>query len=131
MFSNTMFKACFRNDIKKIIPYIETSCFKREPKCPGWIYLIKEREFIKTNENIFKIGKTTSIKARMPAYPRDSRLYQCFYCPSNIHSVEKEFIRMFDEQFTKQENIGREYYSCKHENDILTYFNSLSARYIT
>tara|TARA_B100001250_G_scaffold292694_1_gene254336 strand:- start:2234 stop:2437 length:204 start_codon:yes stop_codon:yes gene_type:complete len=66
----------------------------------------------------------------MPAYPRDSILYQCFYCPSNIHVVEKQFISMFDEQFTQQENIGREYYFSKNESDIITFFHTLSARYI-
>ncbi len=123
-----MFKSCFSSKIIK--PCIQTPCFNCEPKCPGWIYLIKEREFIKTKENIFKIGKTTSIKSRMPAYPRDSILYQCFYCPSNIHVVEKQFISMFDEQFTQQENIGREYYFSKNESDIITFFHTLSARYI-
>lgn len=123
-----VFKACFRSKIIK--PCIQTPCFNHEPKCPGWIYLIKEREFIKTNENIFKIGKTTSIKSRMPAYPRDSILYQCFYCPSNIHSVEKQFISMFDEQFTKQENIGREYYFSENGSDIIIFFHTLSAHYI-
>ena len=123
-------KSCFRSNINKIKPNIVIHRFRSEPKCPGWIYIIKEREFIKTNETIFKIGKTTSIKGRMPAYPRDSILYQCFYCPSNIHSVEKQFILLFDEHFTKQPNIGREYYSCERENDMLPFFHQLSAYYI-
>ena len=29
---------------------------------PGHLYIIKEREFIKSNENIYKIGKTKNIK---------------------------------------------------------------------
>lgn len=77
---------------------------------PGHLYIIQEREFIKTKENIYKIGKTTNIKHRMPAYPKDSRLYLCFYCTTNIHVVETYFIDLFDKQFIKRTDIGREYY---------------------
>lgn len=77
---------------------------------PGWIYLIREREFIKTDEDIYKIGKTINIKSRMPSYPKGSCLYLCFFCTTNIHKVEKYLISEFDELFVKQTDIGHEYY---------------------
>lgn len=73
------------------------------------MYLIKEREFLKTHENIYKIGKTTNIKNRMPSYPKDSRVYVIFYC-TNIHEAEKALIQAFDVQFKKRTDIGAEYY---------------------
>jgi len=77
---------------------------------PGFIYLICEREFLKTNEKIYKIGKTINIKNRMPSYPKDSRLYLCFYCTTNIDTIEKDLILSFDVMFLKRTDIGSEYY---------------------
>lgn len=97
---------------------------------PGWIYLIKEREFIRMNENVFKIGKTKEIKNRMPAYPRDSILYQCFYCPSNIHETERFFIRTFDEKCKQRNDIGREYYEGQSHAEIIFLFHALSKPFL-
>lgn len=94
-------------------------------KAPGHLYLIKEREFIKTNENVFKIGKTTNIKHRMPAYPKDSRVYVIMHCATDIHAVEKKLIEHFDEHFTKRTDIGNEYYFSKKESDIIFSFVNL------
>ncbi len=41
----------------------------------GCIYLIREREFIRLNENTFKIGRTQQkINSRMMDYPKDSEI---------------------------------------------------------
>jgi len=77
---------------------------------PGHLYVIKEREFLKTNELILKIGKTTRIKSRMPAYPKNSRIMAICYCSTNVHEVEKRLIALFDERFIKRRDIGNEYY---------------------
>jgi hypothetical protein len=71
---------------------------------------LKEREFLKTKEPIFKIGKTIEMKNRMPAYPKQSILHGCFYCPTNIDLVERYLITLFDAQFIKRTDIGTEYY---------------------
>jgi hypothetical protein len=76
----------------------------------GHIYMIREREFLKTAEPIYKIGKTTNIKSRMPSYPKNSRLYLCFFCSTNIDVVERHLIKLFDERFVKRTDIGAEYY---------------------
>jgi hypothetical protein len=88
---------------------------------PGWIYLIREREFLKTGEEIYKIGKTINIKNRMPSYPKGSCLYLCFFCTTNIHKVEKQLIIEFDEMFEKQTDIGNEYY----EGDVSLMMNHM------
>jgi len=88
----------------------------RVVKTPGHLYLIKEREFIKTNEHILKIGKSTRIKSRMPSYPKDSRIYLIVYCPWDIHVAEKELIKQFDSIFINRKDIGREYYEASSDD---------------
>lgn len=77
---------------------------------PGFLYILREREFLKTEELIYKIGKTINIKNRMPAYPKSSRLYLCFYCSSDIDVLERDLITTFDRLFVKRVDIGSEYY---------------------
>lgn len=91
-------------------------------KKPGYIYLLREREFLKTNEEIYKIGKTINIKNRMPSYPKDSRLYLCFYCPSDIDEVEKYLISVLERIcLRKRTDIGSEYF----EGDVREMMSSL------
>lgn len=47
-------------------------------KNSGVVYLLREREFIKTKENIYKIGKTRDISNRMKQYPNDSEKISFF-----------------------------------------------------
>jgi hypothetical protein len=115
------FGSCFhtpRSLTRPTKPFLTTN----NNKAPGHLYLIKEREFIKTKENVFKIGKTTNIKNRMPAYPKDSRVYVIMHCPTDIHVVEKKLIERFDAHFTKRIDIGHEYYYCKKESDLIFCF---------
>jgi hypothetical protein len=117
MVTYTMF-ACF----KPKPPHISPSRFAKlfTSTNPGHIYLIKEREFIKTNENVYKIGKTTNIKNRMPSYPKGSRVYVIYYCATDIHLVEKQLIQEFDKKFKKRTDIGNEYYETTE--DIVYHF---------
>lgn len=92
---------------------------------PGHLYLIKEREFIKTNEPIFKIGKTTNIKNRMPSYPKNSLLYMTYYCHWDIDKVEKEIITTFDSLFVKRTDIGNEYYETSDELQLIHAFTKI------
>ena len=55
------------------------------------------------------------MRNRMPSYPKDSRLYMCFYCSSDIDILEKHLINTFDNLFIKRVDIGSEYY----EGDIV------------
>lgn len=95
------------------------------PNKHGHLYLIKEREFIKTKENIFKIGKSTNIKGRMPAYPKDSLIYVIAYCPRNVHAMEKTLIQRFDCLFNKRVDIGYEYYETADEDHWLIMYEFL------
>ena len=94
-----------------------SSCHPLKQPNDGHIYIVKEREFIKTNENVFKIGRSKNVVHRMPGYPKNSRIYSIVYAP-NVNEVEKQLIDHFDQIFIKRTDIGNEYYECS-ENDIM------------
>ena len=96
---------------------------------PGFLYIIKEREFIKTRENILKIGKTTKIQKRMPAYPKGSLLLNCFHCPTNIHRVERELITLFKTTCTQRCDIGTEYFHHVDERFMVMLFIETAKHY--
>lgn len=77
---------------------------------PNYIYLIKEREFIKTGENILKIGKTKQeSNSRIKSYPKGSELYLQMKC-DNCDSMERELISVFKKKFILRKDIGDEYF---------------------
>ena len=94
----------------------------------GYIYLIQPREFIKTNEKIYKIGKTSrSIIQRFSEYPKQSSLLYC--CPVNckeLNMIETGVIKLFDEKFKKRVDIGSEYYQGELFQMILVINNYLN-----
>jgi len=77
---------------------------------PQYIYLLREREFIKTKENIFKIGKTKQLNnIRFSQYPKDSNLLLQISC-NNCDILEKNLINIFKEKFIQRKDIGNEYF---------------------
>ena len=74
------------------------------------VYLLREREFIRTNEPIFKIGKTTQkINRRFSGYPKNSEIYFVLKVTC-CDTFETSMIRIFDQKFHQETTIGREYY---------------------
>ncbi len=77
---------------------------------PQYIYLIQEREFIKTKENIYKIGKTKqSNNKRFKQYPNGSVLICQFHC-EDCTCYEKKIIIFFKKIFKQRNDIGTEYF---------------------
>jgi hypothetical protein len=75
----------------------------------GHLYLIWEREFIKSGEKLFKIGRTDNIRRRLTQYPKGSRLLFSIYTPDCL-TAERELIRKFKSTFDPRTDIGREYF---------------------
>ena len=76
----------------------------------NYIYLIQEREFIKTQENIYKIGMTTKENhTRFKQYPKNSTLLLQIVC-DNCKKMEKEITKLFEQKFMIRKDIGREYF---------------------
>jgi hypothetical protein len=80
-----------------------------------FVYLLQEREFIISGENIFKIGKTTQPSERIKGYPKGSILFLNLPC-DNCGETEKKLIKHFDEKFLQKCEIGREYYEGELKN---------------
>jgi len=76
----------------------------------SYIYLLIEREFIKTNENIFKIGRSNQNNdKRIKQYPTDSKLIIQTIC-SDCKFSEAEIISLFKIKYIHRNDIGNEYF---------------------
>ena len=76
----------------------------------NYIYLVKEREFIKTNENIYKIGRSKQENTkRFLQYPKGSELILQETCIDCI-KTEKMIINEFKNHFIHRKDIGYEYF---------------------
>ena len=89
-----------------------------------YIYLLYLREFINSNQYIYKIGKTKQIdNKRFKQYPKGTiMLYQgiCLNCDK----MEKELIILFKTKYEHCKAIGNEYFKGNYKfmiNDINTY----------
>jgi len=93
---------------------------------PQYIYLLQEREFIKTKEDIYKIGKTKqSNDKRFKQYPKDSILLYQIIC-DNCDFIEKNLIKEFKNKFTHCKTIGNEYFKGNYKYMIDTIHNYIT-----
>ena len=98
----------------------------------SYIYLILEREFIKTNENIYKIGRSNQNNdKRIKQYPNNSKLILQTIC-SDCHFSENKIISLFKTKYIHRNDIGNEYFEGdvfemrKDINKIIDEFDKLS-----
>ena len=76
----------------------------------NYIYLLQEREFLKTKENVFKVGMTTKQNhIRFNQYPKGSILLFQLIC-DNCKNIEKQIITILKEKFIQRKDIGTEYF---------------------
>lgn len=84
----------------------------------NYIYLLQEREFIKTNENIYKVGRTAQVNhARFNDYPKGSILLFQIIC-SNCKDIEKQIILALTTNFKQRKDIGTEYFEGNYNSMI-------------
>ena len=75
-----------------------------------YIYLLQEREFIKTKENVYKVGMTKKENnKRFNQYPKGSVLLFQIIC-NNCKNMEKIILKKFKETFKQKKDIGNEYF---------------------
>ena len=83
---------------------------QEENKNIEYIYLLQEREFIKTNEPIYKIGKTKQERLkRITNYPNGTKLVIQIEC-NDCDTYEKLLITKFKKEFIHKNDIGNEYF---------------------
>ena len=88
-----------------------------------FIYLLQEREFIKTKEPIYKIGKTKQEKLkRIKSYPNGSELLFYIVC-DNSDEIEKTIINKFKGHFIHKKEFGNEYFMGDYNLMIDTIYN--------
>lgn len=106
----------------------------KDPINPGTIYLVHEREFIRLEENTYKIGRTSQKGLlRFNGYPKKSELY--LNIPSNdVIEDEKNIKKLFKEKYKQQTLYGEEYFSGDVDSmieDIENYLVSANAGFRT
>mgnify|MGYP001564724393 CR=1 FL=1 len=74
------------------------------------IYLLREREFLTTNQYILKIGKTTrGATKRVSEYPKGSQVIIIIEV-ENCHDAENKLKEIFIKEFKQRKDIGAEYF---------------------
>ena len=87
----------------------------------NYIYLIVLREFIKSGENIYKIGRTSQENyKRFYQYPKNSILLFHMICSPDIKlcELEKKILYKFEQKYILRNDIGREYFEGNYMNMI-------------
>ena len=83
-----------------------------------YIYLLREREFIKTKENIQKVGKSTQKQLkRFKQYPKNSILLCQIMC-SDCDAMEKKILELFKKKYIRCKHIGNEYFEGDYKSMI-------------
>lgn len=76
-----------------------------------YIYLLREREFIRLQEETYKIGRTSQDpNRRMVKYPKDSEIILIIAVRKSVE-IETKLIRLFKKRFIHRPEYGNEYFS--------------------
>lgn len=75
----------------------------------GYLYIIQIREFVKTNEPVYKVGRTCDIIRRYSQYPKSSRLLYLIPC-NNLVKKERILLDSLRNKFKNRVDIGLEYF---------------------
>jgi len=82
------------------------------------LYLIREREFVRVNENIYKLGKSQHVLSRVKSYPKESILHLIILCKKS-DEYEKDLIKILTMKFKLASRYGAEYFEGKLNKIIL------------
>ena len=76
----------------------------------SYIYLLREREFFRLNEDIYKIGKTEQEpNNRLAGYPKGTEVV-LFMNTRDCHTKEGAIIDIFKKIFIQRTDVGKEYF---------------------
>ena len=94
-----------KSDLLKLIAELHKTSNKLK-----FIYIIREREFVQLNKNIYKIGFTTqSVLGRMETYPKATEIILAV--PVNNYIIETCLKKRLKKKFTQEPQYGDEYFS--------------------
>lgn len=90
-------------------------------KSSGYLYMIRLREFIKTGENVYKVGKTTQeLNKRIRSYPKQSELILAVKV-GDCHAGERRLLESMRKYFILRTDYGSEYFE-GHEDEMKKMF---------
>lgn len=92
-------------------------------QCNGFVYIIHEREFVKENAPVYKIGRTTKGHSRYTGYPKNSILIFHIECNTSCNIIEKQIINVFKTKYKQRTDIGTEYFEGCKQSMIQDIFN--------
>jgi hypothetical protein len=91
-----------------------------EKKEEGHLYIIQEREFLNSNKDIYKIGRSNDINTRLMKYPKDSKIIFIIKHEDTIKTEKLWIERLKKNSKIKWKNdIGKEYFEGKYNIIIL------------
>ena len=91
-----------------------------------YIYLLQEREFIITNQNVYKLGKTRQDNLqRFKQYPKGSKLLLQHIC-NNCDMLEKKLISDFKNKYKHRKDLGNEYFEGDYNDMINDIHNKIT-----
>ena len=78
----------------------------------NYVYIIQEREFVRLDEQTFKIGKTGQNPPwkRFDGYPKGSKVLLLLEVPEK-HLFERKIINVFKEKYEHMTDYGNEYFN--------------------
>lgn len=96
----------------------------------NYIYLIQEREFFVSNQNVYKIGKTKQDNMkRLKDYPKGSNLILYIKC-KDCDKIEIQLINDFIKKYKHRRDIGNEYFECDVNQITYDIFNCIHSQNI-
>ena len=91
-----------------------------------YIYLLQEREFITTNQNVYKLGKTKQDNLqRFKQYPKGSKLLLQHIC-NDCDMLEKKLISDFKNKYKHRKDLGNEYFEGDYNDMIKDIHNKIT-----
>ncbi len=94
----------------------------------GYCYINHVREFIRTGENVFKIGRTSKHgNTRLSQYPKGT-VEKIKVFVTDCYKCEKEIMKEFDMKFKQMPYYGREYYE-GNIDDMLKVFTDITSKF--
>ena len=77
----------------------------------GYIYVVQIREFVKSDEDVYKVGRTVDIMRRFKQYPKNSKLIAVFPTKDPVLH-ERLLLNGIAIRFQRRTDIGSEYFQC-------------------
>lgn len=85
---------------------------KIKPIIDGYLYIVWLREFVNSQQPVYKIGRSKDISSRFKDYPKDSKLLYCVFT-TDIVEKESKLIQVLKNEnsgVTQQTKYGTEYF---------------------